>query len=192
MEDTSVLEVGDFWVSVKSAGDGQRLAAVGLNVNILTDLEFATLHVDVELFASGKTVSIGVLASLELHGEDSHTDEVGTMDTLVAFSNDGFHTLEIRTFGGPIARGSGTVFLSSKDDGVDASIFILVGSIKDSHLFSCRNVDGGRTSLGDHLVDKTDVCEGTTSHDGIISTARSIRVVVLGWNTSLFQISCSW
>jgi hypothetical protein len=34
------------------------------------------LHVYVELLVSGKTVGVSVFTGLELHGEDSHTNEV--------------------------------------------------------------------------------------------------------------------
>jgi hypothetical protein len=76
VEDTSVLEVSDLGISIESAGHSQGLAAVGCDFDILSDLEVTTLHVDVELLVSGKTVGVSVFTGLELHGEDSHTNEV--------------------------------------------------------------------------------------------------------------------
>lgn len=104
MENTSILEVGDLGVSVESAGYGERLATVGLNLNVLANLELSSLHVNIELFFTRKSMGVSVFTSFELHREDTHTNEVGSMDSLVTLSNDSLHTLEVRSLSSPIAR----------------------------------------------------------------------------------------
>ena len=103
VEDTTVLEVSDLWVSVKSACNSEGLAALGLDVNILVNLKVAFLHVNIELLGTVKAESLSVLTILELEGEDSHTNEVGSVDSLVRLSNDSTDTLEVGTLGSPIS-----------------------------------------------------------------------------------------
>jgi hypothetical protein len=103
VENTTVLEVSDLGVSVKSALNSERLAALGLDVNILVNLKVATLHVDVELLGTVKAESFSVLTILELEGEDSHTNEVGSVDSLVRLSDDSTNTLEVGTLCSPIS-----------------------------------------------------------------------------------------
>jgi hypothetical protein len=76
MEDTSILEIGDLGVSVETAGDSKSLAALSLDNNILADLEVTTLHIDIELLATVEAKSFSRFTILELHGEDTHTDQV--------------------------------------------------------------------------------------------------------------------
>lgn len=103
VEDTSVLEVSDFWVSVESADHIESLARASLHLDILADLKVATLHVDVEGLFTGQTVSVSVLAILELKGKNTHTNEIGSVNALVRLSNDSLDSLEIGTLGGPVS-----------------------------------------------------------------------------------------
>lgn len=83
VEDTSVLEVCDFWVSVESASDSEGLSGAGLDLNVLANLEVTTLHVDIKGFLASQTVSICTLALLKLKGKYTHTNEIGSVDALV-------------------------------------------------------------------------------------------------------------
>jgi hypothetical protein len=103
VEDTTVLEVGDFGISIESASNCEGLAIVSLDSDVLVNLKVATLHVDVELLGAVKTESVSVLAILELEGEDSHTNEVGSVDSLVGLSDHSADTLEEGTLGSPIS-----------------------------------------------------------------------------------------
>ena len=71
---------------------------------------------EIERFATGESERLRILAVHELAGDDAHTNEIRTMDTLEAFGDDGFNTEQHRTFGGPIARRASAVFLAREDD----------------------------------------------------------------------------
>jgi len=53
VQDSTVLEVSDFRVSVDSALNDEGFATVGGDLNVLVDLEVSTLDVNVELFVTG-------------------------------------------------------------------------------------------------------------------------------------------
>ena len=191
MENTSILEVSNLGVGIKTALDSEFLATVGGDMDILADLEGTTLHVNVELLTAVKAESLSRLSFLKLEGKDSHADEVGAMDTFVALSNHSLDTLEVRALSGPVAGGSGTVFFTSKDNSVNSSLLVLVSGVKDGHLFSGGNVLGGRTNLIDHLVNETDVGESTASHNLIVTTAGTVGVKVLFGNSAFSKIAGS-
>lgn len=189
LEDTAVLEESDFGVSVKSARGREALAAAGGHSNVLADVKVTALHVNGEGFGTVKSVSVSALAILELEGQDSHTDEVASVDTLVGFGDDSVHTLKERTLGGPIAGGSRSVLLTGQDNELFASITVLFGGIEHGHFLTGGNVNGGGTDLRNHLVDKTDVGESTTGHDLIVTSAGTVGVEVLGGNTALSKVA---
>lgn len=191
MQDTSVLEVGDFGVGVDSALDSEGFSTVGGNHNVLSDLEITAVDVNVELLGASKAEGVSRLVLLELEGQDAHSEEVASVDALVALSDHDLDTLEVGALGSPIARGSRTVLFSSKDDGISAGFLVLSSSIEDSHLFSRGDVDGSRASLGDHLVDKSHVGESTTGHDLVVSSAGSVRVKVLVGDSTLSKEASS-
>ena len=191
VEDTTVLEVLNLGLSVETAGDGESLASARGHTDVLTDLEVATLHVNAEGLSAVEAKRVSVLAALELHGEDAHTNEVGSMDTLVALSNNSLDALKLRTLGSPITRGTRAVLVTGKDDGVDASLHVLVGSVENGHLLTGRNVHGLGADLVNELVDEADVGEGTTSHDLVVTSAGTVGVEVLGGNTLLLEVASS-
>lgn len=53
-------------------------------------------NVDRESLSSGKAQRAGTLTGQELQRNDSHSDEIATMDAFVALGDDGFDTLLIR------------------------------------------------------------------------------------------------
>ena len=95
------------------------------------------------------------------------------MDALIGLSDNDLNTLEVGALSSPIARGSRSILFTGKDDGVNTSRLVLMGSVENGHLFSGRDVHGGGTGLGNHLVDESHVSEGTSSHDLIVTSARS-------------------
>jgi hypothetical protein len=191
VENTSVLEVSNFGVGIKTALNSEFFTTVGRDMDILADLEGTTLHVNVKLFTTVKAESLSRLSFLKLEGKDSHSDEVGAMDTLVALSNHSLDTLEVRAFSGPVAGGSRAIFSTSKNDSVNSSFLVLVSGVKDGHLFSRGNVLGSWTNLVDHLVNETDVGESTTSHDLIVTTTGTVGVKVLIGNSAFSKIASS-
>lgn len=192
VEDTTVLEVVDLWVSVESAGDGEGLAGIGGDCDVLTDLKSTALKVDVEGLSAIKAERVSALASFELHWKDSHTNQVGSVDSFIALSDDSLDSLEERSLGSPISGGARSVLLSCKDDGGFTFFLISCSGIEDGHLLTRWDVDGLWSDFIDELVDKSDVGEGSSCHDLVISSSGTVCVVVLWPNTSGFQVSGGW
>jgi len=191
VEDTAVLEVGDLGVGVESADDVEALAGVGGHSDLLADLEVSAVQVEGELLGAVEAVGVSALTSLELSREHSHTNKVASVNTLVALGNDSLDTLEVGSLGSPIARRARSVLLSSEDDGVDTFIHVSLGSVEDSQLLTTGNMLGGRTDLVDHLVDETDVSEGTASHNLVVTSAGTVRVEVLLLDSLLSEVAGS-
>jgi len=184
VQDTTVFEELKFDSSVDTEDDRDLLTITKSDSDLLTRLQVAR-EVEVEGFLTGEAVSGSRFASLELERNDTHTDEVGAVDTFEGFSNDDADALEHGTLCGPIAGRTRTVFLTSDDDEGSLGLSVLHGSIVDGHLFTRGVVDGDGTSLAftDDLVGEADVGEGTTDHDEIVTTARTVRVEVSRLNT---------
>jgi hypothetical protein len=100
------------------------------------------------------------------------------MDSLKGLSNDTFDSLKVRSFGGPISARTRTILLSSKNDGGDASILVSHSSIIEVHHLIRRDMEGLRTYLVIHFVNDASVGEGASSHDLVIASSGTIRVVV--------------
>jgi len=164
------LVVSNLWVGVEATCDSELLAAVGCHDDILVDLELATLGVDVELFLAGKSMGVSTLSSLELKRQDSHADEVASVDSLVALGNHSFDTLKVWAFSGPVAGRAGTVLITSEDDSLDACIHIGFSSVKDSHFLSSWDMHSSWANLRYHFVDQTSVGEGAASHNLIVTS----------------------
>jgi len=103
VEDTTVLHVLNLWLRIQSANNSNRFAGIGGNGDVLTDFECTSLKVDTEGLSSIKAVSISTLSGLELKWQNAHTDEVRSVNTLVALCNDSLDTLKERSLGGPIS-----------------------------------------------------------------------------------------
>ena len=191
MQDSAVLEVGDFGVGVNSAHNSEGFSTVGGDRDVLRNLQVTSVDVNVELLRASKAEGVSVFAFLELEGQDTHTKEVTSVDALVGLSDNDLNTLEVGAFSSPIARGTRSVLFTSEDDGVNTSRLVLISSVKDSHLFSGRDVDGSGTSLGHHLVDETHVSESTSSHNLIVTSARSVRVEVFIGDSALSKEASS-
>jgi len=76
VENTSVLEVSDLRVSVESADDFESFARACLYGHFLVNLEVSTLHINVEGFFAGQTVSVSTLTIFELKRKNTHADKI--------------------------------------------------------------------------------------------------------------------
>ena len=113
LKDTTVSEVGNLGVGIQSASSGERLAALGSDHNILSDLEVSSVHRDVEFLVSGKAKRVSILSLLELERQDSHANKVRSVNTLIGLSADHLNSLKVGTLSSPITGGSRTVLLTS-------------------------------------------------------------------------------
>ena len=106
MKDTSVLEEGNFGVSVKSARCGEGFSSAGGHSYILADSKVATLHVNAERLCTIKAVGIGAFTFLELQRQDTHADQVASVDALIGLGDHSVDSLEIRALCSPITGGT--------------------------------------------------------------------------------------
>ena len=134
-------------------------------------------------------MSVSALTILELEGQDTHADQVASVDALVGFGDHRVDTLKVGALGSPITGGTGSVLFTGQDDELFASILILLGGVKDGHLLTRGHVDGGGTDLGHHLVDEAHVGEGTTGHDLVVTSAGTVGVEVLGGDVALGEVA---
>jgi len=160
-------------------------------VDVLVDLQVATLHVDIELLFASKAECISRLTVLKLERKNSHANEVGSVDSLVGLGDDSTDTLEVGTLGGPVSRGAGTVLFTSKQDSVNTILLVLSSSIEDGHLLTRGDMNCVGTDLFDHLVNESGIGEGTTGHNLIVTSAGAIRVEVLLSDAALSKVASS-
>ena len=113
------------------------------------------------------------------------------MDALVGLGYHGVDTLEIGSLSCPITRGTRAVLVTSKDYELLASILVLLGGIEDGHLLTGGHMDGSGADLRYHLVDQTDIGEGATGHDLIVTSAGTVGVKVLSLNSTLGEVASS-
>ena len=83
VEDTTVLVVSELRLGIDSDLSLEFLSRASVNVNYLTDLEFAAISGNVEGLLSGEAERLSILAGEELKREDTHADEVRSVDALV-------------------------------------------------------------------------------------------------------------
>src|SRR5579875_181564 len=107
LQHTPVSVIVDLHGAVETRGGVEnRLAAVGTmdsNTDSLTRLDIVGHARDVERFVTPQIKRFPRLLVLELQGQDTHGDEIATVDALVALGNDGFDAEQEWPFGGPIA-----------------------------------------------------------------------------------------
>mmetsp|Transcript_414 Transcript_414/g.472 ORF Transcript_414/g.472 Transcript_414/m.472 type:complete len:317 (-) Transcript_414:86-1036(-) len=113
------------------------------------------------------------------------------MDSFVTLGDDNTDTLQVGSLGSPITGRSTSVFVTSQDDGINTFLLVLLGSVEDIHDSFGRNVQSLGSNLSDEFVDKSDVGEGSTSHNFVISSSGTISIVILRFDTTAFQITSS-
>jgi len=74
----------------------EGFASACFHSEVLVDLEVATVEVDIEGLLSVESEGISVLSVDEFSWEDTHTNEIRSVDSLVALSNHCLDTLEVR------------------------------------------------------------------------------------------------
>merc|ERR1719464_509548 len=87
-ENSSVHEVGNFWISVESALGLERLSGRGGHSDFLADREVITTEVESESFFASQTERIRAFTIEELEWDNTHAEEVRSVDTLVALGDD--------------------------------------------------------------------------------------------------------
>lgn len=168
---------------------GESLARRSGDSHALTDRDGRSSEFEAELLVAIESMSLSTLAIVELKRQDAHTEQVRSMNTLIGLSNNNLDALKVGSLGSPITGRSGTVLLASDDNELLAFLHVSLSGIEDGESLTGRNVESERTVSVNHLVDQTDVGEGTSGHNVIVTSARSVRVEVLGFNTILSEPS---
>src|SRR5690625_277444 len=70
---------------------------------------------DVKGFRAVQAQAFGILAVFKGQRQNAHADQVGAVNTLVGFSNNGLDAQQQGALGGPVARRTRTVFLAGND-----------------------------------------------------------------------------
>jgi len=76
LEDTSVLIVSNFDISIKSDLNLEGFTSACFHSESLINLKVATVEVDIECFMSIESKGISVLSVDEFSREDTHTNEI--------------------------------------------------------------------------------------------------------------------
>src|SRR5262249_22319716 len=97
----------------------RRLSRADLFFQLLEIVEFAAVETE-----SGCRNSFG-----KLTGQDSHPDEVASMNPLEAAGDHGSNSQELRSLGGPVAGAAGSILLSREDEERDAFALVPDGRL---------------------------------------------------------------
>ena len=184
-------EIVQLRLSIEPQSDSELGTRVSRDSDVLSRLQVTVVEVNLELLESSQTERVSVLSLLELKRHNTHSNQVGAMNTLVRLGNDSLNTLEERTLGGPITRGTRSVSLTSQDNEGVSLLDVLLSSIKHIHHLLGGAIDGLGSGLANELVDQTDVGEGTTGHDLVVTTPGTVGVELLGLNTVLVEVTGS-
>ena len=166
--------------------------------DILAGLDTIAEAGDVVGFGAVEVERLGADAFGELEREDAHADEVGAVDAFETLGDDGFDAEEAGAFGGPVATGAGTVFLSSEDDERGAGGLVCHAGVVDAHLLASWLVDreaafhaGAIGFGGDHEVFDADIGECAAGHDAIIAAAAAVAVEIHRFDAVFNEVSSS-
>ena len=100
------------------------------------------------------------------------------MDTLVALSDNCLDALKVGSLSSPISGGSRTILLTSKNNGVLASLHVTLSSIPNGKLLTRWMMDSLRSHLIVQLVDNSGISESTSGHDLEVASASTVGVEV--------------
>ena len=93
--------------------DGFAVFAVYHDSQVGAGFAFAD---DIEGFGAVDAVGVAVFTGFEFERQHAHADEVGAVDALKPFGDNGFDTGQTHAFGRPVTRGTLTVVGTGDDD----------------------------------------------------------------------------
>ena len=101
-EDTSVLVIGDLGLGIESNLGGELGTCAGGHSGLLVEVQLIRGR-NCEGLSALKPKRVSTLSGRELEGQDSHADQVASVDALIALSNDSMHTKEEGTLSSPVS-----------------------------------------------------------------------------------------
>ena len=128
LQDTAVAVVVDINHGVQT-NDRWEFELVPSSRVAITCNRLARLYVivqanDVECFTACNAKRFPALSFLELERQNAHADQVGAVNPLEAFGDDGFDAKQERAFGCPVAGAARSVFFTCDNDKVRALLDI--------------------------------------------------------------------
>lgn len=99
-----MLEIIDFNFRIKPALNSELLPSISSNIKILSDLDISLLQSNRELLITLEPKTLSILLGKELKRQDSHANQIASMNSLVALSNNCLDSLKVRALRSPVSR----------------------------------------------------------------------------------------
>src|SRR5579885_2633057 len=91
-------------------------------------------------FPAAEPQGLAILTRHELEGQDAHSNQIAPMNPLEGFGDYRTHAQQLRTFGGPITRGTRTILLAGNNKQRHVLPAIPLRGFEDSGLLTIRQV----------------------------------------------------
>ena len=128
----------------------------------------------------------------ELQGQDAHADEVAAVDPFERLGDDCPDTEKQRPLRGPVAAGSGSVFLAGQHDERGALLLVAHCCVVNGRLVTRRKVDGPVALFAaSKAIAQANVRERSAHHDLMVAAAGAVAVEVPGLNAVFHEVLAS-
>ena len=132
---------------------------------------------DIERLGAVEPEAVSALALRELERDDSHHDEIRTVDPLVAHRDHGLHTEKERPLRRPVARRAHPVVAPTEHHKrCPGSLVVEARLIDAAHLAVCEVRRPSALCSRRKLVAYPDVGERASSHDPVVAPACAVGV----------------
>src|SRR5262245_48401966 len=136
---------------------------------------------------------LSACAVFKLTRQHAHTHQIRSMNALKALSNNRTYAQQTSSLCRPITRASSSIFLPRKHHQWYALRLILHRRVVDVHSLAVRLVNSDTAfDAGNHQILDPYVCEGSTSHNPIISSTRAVAVEIRHTHASGLKIDARW
>ncbi|SIB91245.1 Uncharacterised protein [Mycobacteroides abscessus subsp. abscessus] len=126
----------------------------------------------IECFLASQAKNLCIFSCFELKRKDTHKNKVGTVDTLIALSNDRLDAEKICTFGSPVTGRAHSIVFACKNGKAGSIFLVFHASIIDTCHFASRPVcrEAAFSARG-NLVADADVRECSAHHHFMVTAA---------------------
>jgi len=140
MKDSSIFEVFNFNISIESTFDLESLTIRCKDIDLLVDLKLSTLHRNGELFMTSESKGVSTLSRIEFTWENTHANQIASMDSFIRLGNYTLDSQKIRTFGSPVSTGTTAILFACQYNSGMIVLFVELTSLEETHSFVLRNV----------------------------------------------------
>src|SRR5690554_1840266 len=186
---------GDFFRGIQSADYRYPVFFTGLAVDDQFQLRTrgrGTFYV--VGFGAVQLQRVACGAFLKLQGHNTHADQVGTVNTLETFGNDGFHTCQGYTLGGPVTGRTLTIVGAGDDDQRLLAFHVGFNGFPHAHGLAFRLYAGQgalhhfAVFVPNHFVEQFRVGQGGTLGSQVVTTVGGVGVKVFLRQAHLVQV----